>query len=372
MMLAQSEIPSYLLKHKLLSEETIVEDELLVLDTSRRNRNFKVIRERGPCYLLKQGIDQSGAATIAHEAAVYQLLQSNAENSGLDRYLPRFYEYDPEEGALVLELLRNAQNLREYHAHRRHFSVRLASAMGEALSTLHSAMKVESIGDGNRQIFSNMSPWVFSIHRPPLSIMRGISGANVQLIKIVQQFPEFREWLNSLHCGWKKETLIHGDMRWDNWIVCAQSNSVRKNILKIVDWEFVSVGDPCWDVGAVFSDYLSFWLLSIPILGESPPDQVIELSRFPLEGMQPAMRSFWWSYVQQMELNTSMAEEWLLRAIRYAAGRLVQTAYEQVQREMQPLSTTIYLLQLSLNMLRRPLEAIVQLLGIPLSHMRGS
>jgi hypothetical protein len=55
-----------------------------------------------------------------------------------------------------------------------------------------------------------------------------------------------------------------------------------------------------------------------------------------------------------------------MRATRYSAARLIQTAFEQMQMSIQIMGNTICLLQLSLNILRRPQETIVHLLGIPL------
>lgn len=119
--------------------------------------------------------------------------------------------------------------------------------------------------------FPSQLPWILSIHHPHVSIFRNVSSANIQLIKILQQFPEFGKLLDELYQEWITKTLIHGDIKWDNCLVFASSGSRRMTRLKIVDWEFASMGDPCWAVGSVFSSYLSFWLLSIPITGEYPP-----------------------------------------------------------------------------------------------------
>jgi hypothetical protein len=129
------------------------------------------------------------------------------------------------------------------------------------------------------------------------------------------------------------------------------------------------MGDPCWDIGSVFSNYLSFWLLSIPITGEAPPDQFVELAQYPLESMQPAIHSFWRSYIRGMELDAATSDEWLLRAVRYGATRLVQTAYEQMQMSIHLTGNVVCLLQLSLNILLRPQESIVHLLGLPLRQV---
>jgi thiamine kinase-like enzyme len=364
--LTQSEIVPYLLAHRLVSAESIVEGDLVVMDASRRNRNYKVISERGPSYLLKQGIGPEGRATLANEMAVYQLIQSDRSAHELERFLPHYYGYDPEEHILILELVRNGKDLREYHADRGRFSTAIARMLADALGLLHRLTKVQAKLGEVGQRFSGHPPWVLSIHRTGFSLFQRISNANIQLIRIVQQFPEFCEYLDTLRQGWIAGTLIHQDLKWDNCIVFAKPGSQRKTGLKIVDWELASMGDPCWDAASVFSNYLSFWLLSIPLTGETPSEQFIELARYPLVRMHSAIRTFWQSYVRQMGLNTTIANEWLLRAVQYGAARLVQTAFEQMQMSVRLMSNTVCLLQLSLNILRRPQEALVNLLGLSL------
>lgn len=364
-MLTQHEVVSYLLERKLISTESIVGSDLLVADVSRRNRNFKVISDRGPCYLLKQGVGVDGVATVAHEALVYQHLQTVAESDQFSGYLPRYYEYDPKEQILILEMLRSAQDLREYQARRRYFSTLLAAALGNALGTLHRLTKVQGAQDKNKAM-PVQPPWILSIHRPSIEALRDLSGANVQLIKTLQYSTELCQILDALREAWKPSAIVHQDIKWDNCLVFARPGSKRKTRLKLVDWELASLGDPCWDVGSVFNDYLSFWLFSMPITGESPPNRFMELSRYPLENMQPAIRSFWKAYVQRMGLDAATAYLWLLSAVRYAAAKMIQTGFEHMQRSVQLTSNVVSLLQLSLNVVQRPQEALVHLLGIPI------
>jgi hypothetical protein len=368
-MLTEQEAVPYLLQGKLLDPESIVAGTLEVVNVSRRNRNFKVISEGGPHYLLKQGVGLQGTATVAYEAAMYHYFQSDAGCGKFRRYLLCCYGYDPKEHILILELLNNAENLRDHYSRSGRFSRHLAGELGNALGLLHCLTEYAGHGNENRQGFIRSAPWILSLHHPEPSIFRDISSASIQLIRIIQQFPEFCKLLDELRLGWRAETLIHNDVKSDNCLVSsAHSASKRRQFrLKIVDWETAGIGDPCWDVGAVFSDYLSLWLFSIPITGGSPPDRFMELSRYPLEKMQPAISAFWQAYVRRMQLDDTTSSQWLLRAVKYGAARLVQTAFEQMQLSMQLMGNTVCLLQLSLNILRRPQEAIVHLLGIPLS-----
>lgn len=365
-MLVLSEVVPYLLQRRLLSSRFVVENDLTVSDISRRNRNFTVTCDSGPAFLLKQDGRLDGRGTIVREAVVYDWIQTDPASVRLRRYLPRFYDYNLDQHILILEFLPETQSLREYHLQGGCFSVMLARKLGKALGILHHCHRLTDAWPFPE--FHLKPPWVLSLHQPALRIFQEISSAGLQLIKIVQSFPEFCHFLDALRQDWQVTALIHNDIKGDNCLVPAPSPSRRKMSLKFIDWELAGLGDPCWDVGSVFGDYLSYWLLSIPITGDTPADQFVELAYYPLEKIQPAIRSFWQAYACQMKLDETTSHRWLLRATQYGAARLVQTAFEQTQLSIHLPSNVIYLLQASLNMLQRPEAAIVHLLGISLSE----
>ncbi len=141
--------------------------------------------------------------------------------------------------------------------------------------------------------------------------------------------------------------------------------------MKIVDWELSRLGDPCWDVGSFFGEYLTYWLLSIPVTGQDPPDRFLDLARYPLDKMRPAIRAFWSAYVSGSGLtDPGLHDAFLIRSVRYATARLVQTAYEQGQVSALLTGNIVVLLQLAFNILQRPEEASIALLGIPLGTRR--
>src|SRR5687767_14675234 len=147
MVLTPGDVVPYLLQRGLISPKSIVETDVVVSDTSRNNLNFKIISERGPCYLLKQGVDPDRIAAVSHEAAMYRFLWSIGRNEEFNHYLPHFYKYDPEEHILVLELLPKAQDLMEHHLTSGIFSTGLAKAMGNALGALHHLTVMENIDE---------------------------------------------------------------------------------------------------------------------------------------------------------------------------------------------------------------------------------
>jgi aminoglycoside phosphotransferase (APT) family kinase protein len=288
----------------------------------------------------------------------------------LHRYLPQFFGHDPLRQLLVLGLVPGSQSLHDYHAARGHFSVTVARALGDALGHLHGIRNLAEDDDKHPQI--GRAPWVLSLHRPDLRTLQHLSSATIELVKTLQQIPDLCDHLDSLRLEWTATTLIHNDIRWDNCLVFAPPNTNRVTRLKLVDWELSGAGDPYWDIGCAFSEYLTFWVSSIPITGGTPPDRFLHLSRHPIEQMQPAMRSLWQAYMSRTGADPDASKGLLQRGVRYAAARLVQSAFERAQNSTWITSDVICLLQLSLNILQEPVGAAATLLGIPDDDGGGS
>lgn len=367
-MLTLEKVGVYLQKEALIDARAVVMGGLTIIDSSRRNLSFQARRNDGPSFLFKQGLGADRQAAVEHEAQVYTVLQRKHSQRDFLVFLPHFYQYNPADHLLILELVRDAHTLREHHAKRRRFSTRLAALLGKALAGLHRLDIPRPIRADGWDSLSGAIPWILSVHLPGLNLFQDFSQANIQAIKIIQGHADFCDRLDALRSKWRDECLVHNDLKWDNCLVYAKAGSRRTTQMKIIDWELANFGDPAWDVGSVFAEYLGFWLLSIPITGESPPEQWIDLAQFPLEKMQPAMRSFWTGYTRHSRLDGAAATQMLTRAVQFSAARLIQTAMEQAQMTAQLTGNTLAILQASYNILIRPTQAIVNLLGISLDQ----
>jgi len=346
--LEQAEVAEYLLRQGLLAPEAVVGGELVVREVSSRNCNFAVEASDGPSYLLKQGRSAAGAATVAREAAVYEQL---ADKGGeLPSHLPDLVGYDPDERILVLELLREAEDLRILHLRLEEFPASLGEKVGAALGTLHREMRAEYP--------EAPPPWVLSIHRPDARLFRDVSAANLELIKIVQNADGLPEGLDQMRAGWRVETLIHQDVKWDNCLATADDR------LRLIDWEVAVAGDPYWDLGSALSQYLTFWLFSIPVTGSEPPARFPALARHPLDTMKEALRASCEGYARARDDSPALAGDPLRRTVAYAGARLIQSAFEASQFDQRLNSATILHLQLGANLIERPGAAAEQLLGL--------
>ena len=354
-MLDERGVARYLIERGLIAPERVVAGDLEIRDVSRRNRNHRVESRDGPSYLVKQATTADGRATLAQEASAYRVLGSTGGVAA--GYVPSFHGYDEERSLLVLELVKSGRTLAEHHTRGR-FPVTLARAVGRALGALHA----ESTGAARRR---GEPPYAVQIHRPTVDWLRDVSAANAELVRLIQGAPPLVEALEELRSDWRVECLVHNDYKADNCVV-VRGRDGRARTIRLVDWEIAGPGDPAWDAGSVLGDYLGTWLSSIPITGADPPERFAELARFPLARMRPALAEFWAAYTTQAGLDATDADRRLVRSVRYSAARLVQTASEQTQYSTRVNGTTLCLVQVAANVLRRPHEAAVRLLGIPL------
>jgi aminoglycoside phosphotransferase (APT) family kinase protein len=344
----------YLLAQRLLAARTVVDGEVVVVDASRRNHSFAVIPASGPAYLLKQARDEAASATLRNEAAVYAWL--TASQPAVARYLPAVRRYDDTGPLMVLEYFPDHETMRHRITRTGRALAAHGRLAGRALATLHGTRP----GGGPPTPAGLSVPWALTLDCPEFTSFRGLSGALPEVLRIVQRHSEFDAAFARLRGRWPASTLIHNDVRWDNFLVPMTSSAA---LLRIVDWELAGLGDPAWDVGSMFAQYLACWVASMPAGAGLDAAATIELARYPLVRMQPAMRAFWAAYQRAAD----PVSDTLLTATRYAAVRLLQSAIERAQGAMQLDHTATALLQVSVNMLRWPADAASSLFGIPVT-----
>lgn len=364
------DVAPYLLDRGLVDPKAVVSGDLVIADNSRRNRVFHVLRQHAPSYLIKQGMTSEGMTTVAREANFYITAQSQPRSQSFLQYLPHFFDYDPRESILILELLRGAEDLRQYAGTTRRFSTILAKTLGSALGLLHSDMHEVAglISGGSAQL---SVPWVLAAHKPAAHVLTSSSSGTLKVIKILQQIPSLGVELDRLDSEWQLSSTIHQDLKWDNCLTYAPSGSTRRTRLAIIDWEAVTIGDPLWDVGSVFSDYLASWVMSMPITAGAVATSLPGSAQLPIKRMQPAVEAFWNAYALKMRLDAERSEHVLEHSMRYSGARLIQTAFEQMQMRADLTGNVVILLQMALNIMTQPLKAASDLLNLRIRESTG-
>jgi hypothetical protein len=367
----KNSIVHYLLSRGLLSQAEVVDGAVVVAESTSRNRNFLVMRGDKPGFFVKhiQPSQPASVQTLQREAGCYRLIQKDPKFESLIPLVPRMQDYDRFHHVLVLELLAGGENLSVYHRRENRFPEDLAARLGSALGSYHLGLARARNGNSwaapeYQGMFTRMVPWILQYHQMQPEAVRAMSAANMQLHGILNRYPEFPRQLDALHQQWRIDTLIHGDMKFENCVVYRPDGPAGELGLKVVDWEIADLGDGCWDVGAVFQAYLNCWIYSMPMTPGTAAEDMESQATIPLKNLQPAIRAFWNAYARTMELDLLEARLRLERCTSHAAARMLQTVFEWMNMQQQLSLPAVFQLQVSLNMLQKPAEAVAVLLGL--------
>jgi Ser/Thr protein kinase RdoA (MazF antagonist) len=362
---------AYLVDRKLVSVASIVDGDLTIVDSARRNRNLKVISENGPSYLLKQPeLSEDGSErTVRAEADFYELCQTDERLVAMRALLPRLVTYLAQDGVLVFELIKDGSTLWQHYTGSPpvEFPTGVGPALGRALGECHAAFRTARLtADPRLSRLSSTAPWILWVHKPGPEILERISAANLKTIKILQKEAQLSQRLDAVRKLWRVETLIHNDIKNDNVLVRKGDDAKASTLeVKIVDWELVQLGDPAWDVGGALSDFLLFWIASIPLSSTRTAEAMLAEAQYPLETLQPAMRGFWRQYRTAAGLGGDESASLLVRSALYAAARLIQSAYEQSQGAPTLSNSAVAMLQVAANIMADAEAALLPLFGIP-------
>ena len=78
----------------------------------------------------------------------------------------------------------------------------------------------------------------------------------------LRELDAVHELVAAVDSTWSSTAVIHGDIRWDNWLYLPSPPGAPE--LRLVDWETACPGDPMWDVGSALASYLWVWVRSVP------------------------------------------------------------------------------------------------------------
>jgi thiamine kinase-like enzyme len=357
-------IIDYLFLKKLIDNKSIVNGDLEIFDVSRKNRNIKIANRLGSDLFLKQAnqYDNISIITIKRESLLYAILQTENEFTSMVDIAPKILDYDEKNNIMITEYVHGNSWL-QYITREPNMKLEndVVTSLGNTIATFHRNYEKVSTRKKLQFLPRTITFESLLIHPGP-DIFINLSQANLKLLKIIQRDPKIYDALEELFAHWSPMTLIHGDIKFDNIIVTNEKNT-RKSI--ITDWEMANIGDPAWDVGSIFQEFIRSWLYALRITGTEDAQELLDMSTESFQNMQYALRIFWNAYIQVIQKNPKETNDLLLKSSKFCAARLFQSAYEMLQSQSELNNTAVYMAQLGLNMITNVSNATIHLLGIP-------
>jgi hypothetical protein len=320
-----------LLERELLSPRQVLDEGVRTRDASRSHSVSLVEVGATGGFAVKwaNGIREDGLSDIAREQRVYRLASSRLAGQAV---VPQLFPV-PSPDLLVLGLVVPGDTVtRRLHASGG-LDRALAAAVGEALGAWHGAFAVEELVG-----FPGATPWVFDVLSGDRSAFPWDDPGLRPVLEALPHPARFRAGVAAARGRWRRERLIHGDLRWDNCLVEGDPAAPR---VRLIDWEMADAGDPAWDIGGVLQECLAG-----PSSGGGG-----RAARLP------AAAAAWEAYA---DAGPDGDNDLLERSVAFAGVRLIQTTLEWAGQSAPP-ATIASLLEASLDLIEAPERTAAEL-----------
>lgn len=330
-----------------------------------RNDNTIVRCKGRGSYFVKRAYaaDSSARHLLSYEASFCRFCNERDETRRLRGLVPQLVAYDPEGSAFAYELLEEASPLWSAYndASAGATTVAVALELGKRLAQLHLRCSEVASAEARDWIASRI-PGAFTIHRPAPADLSVLSTGAHKLVSIVQQRWNMCEAVDALRQEWKNISILHGDIRSENALVCYEDGSKKRPIVNFVDFETAQFGDPAWDVAGALQDAVLFWLYSMT--PNADVNLMIASATHSLSEIQTIVRAFLLGYSSEYRLDPGDSGRFIERAIRFSAVRMLQSAYESAADAHDLPAPAVLLLQLAENVLNDPRGAMRGFYGL--------
>lgn len=347
----------------------VVHGRIEILDVSRRNRNFRVlVGDRGGL-LVKQAGDPADAAwreVLASEAVLYRAFHDDPAFGGARWFVPRLLGSDARRGILVVDLVRPATTLTKFHLHggRIAFPPAAGRTAGRILADVH-VRGARAIRAGRLAHLPGRYPMALKIRGLPGAPRPATGPADRAFLELVSRDASFYDDAPRLVDAWEKhETLVHGDVRWDNFLLTSGAGPPGEMNLRLIDWELACRGDAAWDVACFLGEYLRFWLTTAGLRGIRGAEDVEGRAAFRLSRCARSARAFLAAYRARARRGRSVARDLDARAAAYVPFVLVQIGFEHLQRQERVPGVSRACVELAVEAARDPAGWCRERLGV--------
>ena len=344
MFLSLATIPTYLHNRGHLRPGDWVDQHAELVPVPGRHRNFAITFDSGIGLFVKQAAEATPERTTAlqRESSMLSMFEQRAEWECCRDFAPRLFDHDRFRHVLVIERLRGRSLYETYVSANVSTppTAALAQQLGGLLARFHDAGRATDL-DSTSGLPSE-PPVAITLRPPDPGFYANLSPGCRQIIESIQSDDPFFEALRANESKWKCDTVVHGDLKWDNVMVTDDADAP----IKLVDWELAGIGDPAWDVAGILHSYVVF-------------DVDQQFAGGGVTTVRGDAQAFWCGYVHAATPDSP--DRFADRVRSFLAARLIQSVLEREHASMLPCERSKTLVSLSRSILCLPEASIKHL-----------
>jgi serine/threonine protein kinase len=325
----------------------------------RKNRHLLVKQE-------PHNRDGKTDGDFAKEWQIYQWLENNPKLSHLRRVFSEAIDFDRDRSVIIFNYLDRYGDLSDFYEENAVFSTAIAAAIGNTIASVHrSTLNAREYKDflfkDSQQKIEKVKPEIFS----------HISQENLTFLKLYQRYDSLKEAIAELKNAYQCSCLIHNDLKLDNILlhlewekIISQTTCCEDSIVRIIDWELFTWGDPGFDLGKILASYLKLWLRSLTIAADIDLETALQLATTPLELLQPSMAALIKAYFHIFPEIIELRPDFFKRVLQFTGLALLKKVWVGIHYHEPFTNSKICMLQVAKTLLCNPQIAISTVFGL--------
>jgi thiamine kinase-like enzyme len=361
---------NYLIKHGFCtqSEQAFSKVESI----AAKNFNLLLSLPDGQKLLIKQerhDRDGKTAREFLSEWRIQEFLQTFPELCHIRPWMPIVLHFDVEDSIIIFSYLDEYRDLMDFYTKENSFPTEIASAIGSILATVHR----DTLNHQDYQEFfspkaDNLTPnqvpnWIRGLERIGPEIFGLVPADGLKFFALYQRYDSLGQAIRELATVFKSCCLTHNDLKLNNILLHNNWQQLSDSIVRLIDWERSSWGDPAFDLGTLIASYLQIWLNSLVISKSLSIEESLRLAMTPLEQLQPSIAALTKAYFDTFPQILEHRSDFLKRVVQLAGFALLQRIQAMIEYQKSFGNTGIVMLQVAKTLLCRPEPSMPTIFG---------
>ena len=377
--LSSHNVIQYLQEAGLCSSEDDASDKSELPGSSKNNFDLLVTLGDNRQLLIKQERNVNNKHAAPHELfqewLFHQLLQQFPVLGNISAIAPLVVHFDEENSILVRNYLSEYLDFAILYHNNDIFPQEIATAIGTTLAGLHRAtynrreykdfMATAPQGEF-RYGFYNPAQGLESIGP---EIFGTVPTDALKFYLLYQQSESLESAIADLAYDWNPCCLTHNDLKLNNILVHSKWDKLDNCLIRLIDWEACSWGDPAFDLGTLLASYLGIWLKSLVVDPTIELEESLLLPLTPLESLQPSIIALIRAYLNAFPMILEYRNDFIVRVIQFAGLALIHQIQDMITCQKSFNNADICMLQVAKSLLTMPQQAVLTIFGISESEI---
>jgi hypothetical protein len=377
--LSSHNVIQYLQEAGLCSSKDDVSDKSELPGSSKNNSDLLVTLADNRKLLVKQerNVKNNDGAPreLFQEWLFHQLLQQFPVLGNISAMTSLVVHFDEENSILVRNYLGDYLELATFYHNNDICPQEIATAIGTTLAGLHRAtynrreykdfMATAPQGEF-RYGFYNPAQGVESIGP---EIFGTVPTDALKFYLLYQQSESLESAIADLAYNWNPCCLTHNDLKLNNILVHSRWEKLDNCLVKLINWEACSWGDPAFDLGTLLASYLEIWLNSLVVDPTIELQESLHLALTPLESLQPSIIALIRGYLNTFPMILEYRSDFIVRVIQFAGLALIHQIQDMITCRKFFNNADICMLQVAKSLLTMPQQGVLTIFGISESEI---